>query len=92
MQRSERREHDDNPDLIASSSRNYPDSGHWKTHKKRKKKVVMAGFSPAGMYRNIKQQVRRPSPMGGRFFCRPRADWLNRTGNSRTYFLTNEGR
>ena len=68
MQRSARREHDDNPDLIASSSRNYPDSGHWKTHKKRKKKVVMAGFSPAGMYRNIKQQVRRPSPMGGRFF------------------------
>lgn len=44
MQRSERREYDDNPDLIASSSRNYPDSGHWKTHKKRKKKVVMAGF------------------------------------------------
>ena len=33
MQRSARREHDDNPDLIASSSRNYPDSGHWKTHK-----------------------------------------------------------
>ena len=68
MQRSARREHDDNPDLIASSSRNYPDSGHWKTHKK-KKKVVMAGFSSAGMYRNKKQQGPGPSPMGGRFFA-----------------------
>ena len=82
------RESNADSDFDPSSHRHHSDAGIGSAHQRQEKKAetVTAGAA--------QQKTAGPAPFpdGRALFCRPRADWLNRTGNSRTYFLTNEGR